>query len=252
MDMPGLEDLLQKVRDGKVSPGEAARRLRDLSVEDLGFARLDHGRGLRCGFPEVVFCQGKRPEEAAAIGERIYKKSGKVLLTRASEEVFRLLSARVPQAAWHERARCVTARSPGSPGQGEGLVAVLAAGTADLPVAEEARITAEMMDARVRTFYDVGVAGIHRLLGHMEDLRRARALVVAAGMEGALPSVVAGLVERPVLAVPTSVGYGASFGGLSALLAMLNTCAAGVAVVNIDNGFGAGFMAALINRNEAL
>ncbi len=251
MDMPGLEDLLKKVRDGKVSPGEAARRLRDLSVEDLGFARLDHGRGLRCGFPEVVFCQGKRPEEAAEIGGRIYGKSGKVLLTRATEEVFRLFRERVPGAAWHERARCVTARSPDFPKEEEGLVAVLAAGTADLPVAEEARITAEMMGARTRTFYDVGVAGLHRLLGHLEDLREARALVVAAGMEGALPSVVAGLVERPVLAVPTSVGYGASFGGLSALLAMLNTCAAGVAVVNIDNGFGAGFTAALINRNDA-
>ncbi len=249
MDLPGLEEMLRKVRDGALSPEEAARRLRDLSVEDMGFARLDHGRGLRCGFPEVVFCQGKRPEEAALLGERIFEKSGKVLLTRATREVFQLFQARVPEAAWHERARCVTARRPGLPAESTGMVAVLAAGTADLPVAEEARVTAEMMGARVRTFYDVGVAGIHRLLEHVKDLRGARALVVAAGMEGALPSVVAGLVDRPVLAVPTSVGYGASFGGLSALLAMLNSCAAGVAVVNIDNGFGAGFLAALINRN---
>ena len=248
MDMPGLEDLFRRVRDGEVSPEEAARRMKDLAVENMGFARLDHGRGLRCGFPEVVFCQGKRPEDAAAIGEKIFGKSGKVLFTRATEEVFRLFQARVPQAAWHERARCVTARKQGEPSEKAGLVAVLAAGTADLPVAEEARVTAEMMGARVQTFYDVGVAGIHRLLGLMDDLRRARALVVAAGMEGALPSVVAGLVDRPVLAVPTSIGYGAAFGGLSALLAMLNACAAGVAVVNIDNGFGAGFMAALINK----
>ncbi len=248
MDLPGLEDMLRRVREGTLSPEEAARRLKDLAVEDLGYARLDHSRGLRCGFPEVVFCQGKRPREAAAIGERIFRKSGKVLLTRATEEVYRLFREKVPQGVWHDRARCVTAAAPEASAPPTGLVAVLAAGTADLPVAEEAKVTAEMMGARVETFYDVGVAGIHRLLGKLEALRRAKALVVAAGMEGALPSVVAGLVDRPVVAVPTSVGYGASFGGVSALLSMLNSCAAGVAVVNIDNGFGAGFLAALINR----
>ena len=248
MDQTALEKMLQRVREGSLSPQEAARRLKDLAVEDLGYARVDHGRGLRCGFPEVVFCQGKVPAEAAAIGERIFRRSGKVLLTRADPEVFRLFAEKVPQARHHERARCVTARGEELEGGGTGLVAVLAAGTADLPVAEEARVTAEMMDAAVETFYDVGVAGLHRLLEHLDSLREARALVVAAGMEGALPSVVAGLVDRPVLAVPTSVGYGASFGGLSALLAMLNSCAAGVAVVNINNGFGAGFLAALINK----
>lgn len=248
VNSPRLRELLENVRGGRVSVDDALGSLRDLPYEDLGFAKLDHHRELREGFPEVVLGLGKSPEQVARIAERLSARSGRVLVTRATLEHAQAVQALVPDAVYHPTARAITVertvqeRRPG--------VMVLCAGTADQPIAEEAALTAEMMGNTVERHYDVGVAGIHRLLDRVDRLRQARALVVVAGMEGALPSVVAGLVSTPVIAVPTSIGYGASFGGLAALLGMLNACAAGVAVVNIDNGFGAGYMAALINRRE--
>ncbi len=253
MDIKSLENLLQSVRDGSIEVDEAVRMLRTLPFEDLGFARVDHHRPLRQGFPEVVFCQGKTPEQAAHIFERLARRSSVVLGTRATEEHFRHIRSLVPDAQWHPEARIVRLmrRSPDEAQEAQRpYVAVLSAGTSDIPVAEEAAITAETLGSPVRRAYDVGVAGLHRLLDCQEMITGARALVVVAGMEGALPSVVGGLVSRPVIAVPTSVGYGASFQGLAALLAMLNCCASGVAVVNIDNGFGAGYMAHLIANGE--
>jgi len=213
---------------------------------ELGFATVDHDRARRCGFPEVVFCQGKTPDDAATIAVEILTRADRVLLTRADAAHAKAVLARVPHARFHERARCITV-APSTHTASRGLVAVVAAGTADLPVADEAAVTLEIAGHRVERFTDVGVAGLHRLLAKVDAIRAANAIVAVAGMEGALPSVLAGLVDKPVIAVPTSVGYGASFGGLAALLAMLNSCAAGIAVVNIDNGFGAGYMAALIN-----
>lgn len=228
---------------------QALQSLRDLPYEALGFAELDHHRSLRTGFPEVVLGEGKTSEQVAAIAERLMEKSGQLLVTRVERECFEAVQARVPQAVYHAEARAITAR------QGEAAhvagVAVLCAGTADIPVAEEAAITAEMAGSAVDRYYDVGVAGLHRLLDKLPLLQQANALVVVAGMEGALPSVVAGLVAAPIIAVPTSIGYGASFRGLAPLLAMLNSCAPGVAVVNIDNGFGAGYLAGVINRLAA-
>ena len=250
MRRPELERLLRAVRGGRTSVAAAAAQLAaaaGATQQDLGFAVVDHDRGRRCGFPEVVYCPGKEPEHAAAIAAEIVARSDRLLMTRASDTVFAAVRARVPAARYQARARCITWRA--RPLRPIGRVAILAAGTADLPVAEEARVTAELMGARVVPHYDVGVAGLHRLLHRLPDIRRARALVVVAGMEGALASVVSGLVDRPVIGVPTSVGYGASFGGLAPLLTMLNSCAAGVAVVNIDNGFGAGYLAAMINRD---
>jgi NCAIR mutase (PurE)-related protein len=248
VDADALSDLLGAVRAGDTTIDEAVERLRTLPFEELGFATVDHHRALREGFPEVVLGLGKTPAQVAAIASRIADRSGRLLVTRATAEQAAAVIDVIPDARYQETARAVTVerrpavRSPG--------VAVVCAGTSDLPVAEEAAITAEMMGNAVERIADVGVAGIHRLLHHLPRLRAARVLVVVAGMEGALPSVVAGLVDTPVIAVPTSIGYGASFGGLAALLAMLNSCAAGVSVVNIDNGFGAGYMAALINRKE--
>ena len=215
-------------------------------TEDLGFARIDHDRAGRCGFPEVVLCEGKRADDAATIAAAVFARAGRVLCTRASGEHATAIVARIPGATWHELARCVTHET--APGVRHGLVAVVAAGTADLPVAEEAAVTAEALGCRVERHFDVGVAGIHRLLERIDSIRAARAVVVVAGMEGALPSVVAGLVDRPVFAVPTSVGYGVAQGGLVALGTMLASCVAGVSCVNIDNGFGAGYAAALVNR----
>jgi NCAIR mutase (PurE)-related protein len=227
---------------------EALERLRNLPYEDLGFASVDHHRALRKGFPEVVLGEGKSPGQVAAIAERLAARSDRLLITRADIEMYQAVKERVPAAAYHAVARAVTldrSKEPRRPG-----VAVCCAGTSDVPVAEEAAVTAELMGSVVDRMFDVGVAGLHRLLDKLERLRGAKALVVVAGMEGALPSVVAGLVAAPVIAVPTSVGYGASFRGLAPLLAMLNACAAGVAVVNIDNGFGAGYLAAVINRQS--
>ena len=246
MTRESLRALLQGVARGDVSPEEALARLEILPFEDLGFAKLDHHRTLRRGLPEVIYGEGKTPEQVAEIFARMVERNPVVLCTRAGPETAEAVSGRVPGARYHALARIIEYRR--EIGQSGGLVAVAAAGTSDLPVAEEAALVLEAFGSRVERIYDVGVAGIHRLLAHAETLRQANCVVAVAGMEGALPSVVAGLVDVPVIAVPTSVGYGASFRGLGALLAMLNACASGVSVVNIDNGFGAAYQAHLINR----
>ncbi|MBC7104607.1 MAG: nickel pincer cofactor biosynthesis protein LarB [Firmicutes bacterium] len=247
MDRDGLLRLLAAVRDRKLTVEEALEELRVLPYRDLGFAKVDHHRALRQGLPEVVFCQGKTPAQVAAIMCSLAERHANVLATRAAPEAFAAVRERLPAARYHEAARAITlCREPAPPDLGP--VTVITAGTADIPVAEEAAVTAGFLGCRVVRLYDVGVAGMHRLLDHREVLREGRVFVVAAGMDGALPSVVGGLVDRPVIAVPTSVGYGASFGGLAALLTMLNSCAPGVAVVNIDNGFGAAVLAASILR----
>lgn len=250
MDPEILKNLLQDVSDGRVTPAEAASRLATLPYEDLGFAKVDHHRALRRGFPEAIFGAGKTPEQVVAIVDRIAGRGQRVLVTRTTAEVHALVAAAHPHARWHEAARCVTVDS-GKPTPLAGCIAVLAAGTSDLPVAEEAAVVAQFHGATVERVYDVGVAGLHRLLDRTETFRRADVVLVVAGMEGALPSVVAGLVDSPVIAVPTSVGYGAAFHGLAALLAMLNSCASGVGVVNIDNGFGAAHLACLILRGRS-
>ena len=252
MDRESLRQLLDEVAAGELSPDEAFQRLKALPFEDLGFAHVDHHRGLRRGYPETIFCEGKTPEQTISIAERIAASGAFVLATRASEDVGAAIKSRFPSADYDAVARTVVIRPPGKPESAKkGLVVVLSAGTSDVPVAQEAVVTARAMGAEVDAIFDVGVAGIHRLLAHVDRLNQARAVVVVAGMEGALPSVVGGLVDVPVIAVPTSVGYGASFEGLSALLTMLNSCASGVLVVNIDNGYGAGYAAALINSRAA-
>jgi pyridinium-3,5-biscarboxylic acid mononucleotide synthase len=248
MDPKSLHDLLESVKSGQVSPEQAAEALKTLPFEDLGFAKVDHHRALRRGFPEAVFGAGKTPEQIAAIVDRIASHGQNVIVTRTTAEVHRHVRASQPAAGFHESARCLTVEVR-TVTTLPGRLAVVAAGTSDVPVAEEAAITASFYGATVDRIYDVGVAGLHRLLGRTETIRQAQVVIVAAGMEGALPSVVAGLVEAPVIAVPTSVGYGASFHGLAALLAMLNSCSSGVAVVNIDNGFGAGYLACQILRS---
>lgn len=246
-----LRSLLNRVRRGSVSPIEAARRIDGLPLERLEFATLDHQRGLRVGFPEVVFGLGKSPAQMVAIAKRLHARHGVVLLTRVEAPARAALRAEFPRAEIHERARVVVLRRRAKPPAGRGRVLVLCAGTADLPVAEEALITARALGSHAELIADVGVAGLHRLLRHRRRLRGARVLVVVAGLEGALPSVVGGLVDRPLIAVPTSIGYGSHFSGLAPLLAMLNSCAAGVTVVNVDNGFGAGYAAHLINSSHA-
>lgn len=245
-----LRELLLAFRRGEVTLEDVLARLRHLPYEDLGFAKLDHHRHLRQGFPEVVFGQGKTPEQIAAIVARLLEHSALALVTRTDEAAYAAVRRIAPEAVYHPQARMITIRR-GAPPEPEGLIAVVSAGTADIPVAEEAAVTAEALGNRVERFYDVGVAGLHRLLSFHERLRAARVIVCVAGMEGALPSVVGGLVGVPVIAVPTSVGYGAGQGGVAALLGMLNSCAANVVVVNIDNGFGAGFVASLINQPKA-
>ncbi|MGE0359623.1 MAG: nickel pincer cofactor biosynthesis protein LarB [Vicinamibacterales bacterium] len=246
-----IRALLEGVRDGSVTADAAEARLlaqlRGRPFEDLGFAKVDHHRAVRQGFPEVVLGLGKTPDQIAAIAARIAGRGVPLLVTRATPEAFDAVRAAVPGVTWHDTARAITLGRDAT--AGGGTIAVVSAGTSDLPVAEEAAVTAEVMGNEVVRIYDVGVAGIHRVLAERPRLEAARVIVVVAGMEGALPSVVAGMVPVPVIAVPTSVGYGASFGGLAALLGMLNSCANGVAVVNIDNGFGAGAMASLINRS---
>jgi NCAIR mutase (PurE)-related protein len=247
MEAQWLRDLLGEVQRGKVGVEDALARLRGFPYEDLGFARLDSHRSLRKGFPEVIFCPGKTTEQIVCIVERIRSREERVLAARASPEVAEAVQQAFPDAAYHTAAQMIVVGGA-IPQSGQGAVLVVSAGTADIPVADEAAVTAETLGSPVERLYDVGVAGIHRLFDNREQLFAANVLVVVAGMEGALVSVVAGLVNRPVIAVPTSVGYGASFGGLAALLAMLNSCSPGVAVVNIDNGFGAGYMAHLINQ----
>jgi len=248
VDREKVKALLEEVARGTLSPERALARLRDLPVEDLGFARVDHHRAIRRGFPEVILGEGKQPADVALLAERLAAGAGRVLVTRASRAVWDEVHRALPEAEYNATARTIVVRREPAASPHAGVL-VLSAGTADAPVAEEAAITAEIMDCAVERVYDVGVAGLHRLLDQWERLKRARVIVVVAGMEGALPSVVSGLVRVPVIGVPTSVGYGASFGGLAALLAMLNSCSAGVGVVNIDNGFAAGYLAALIARS---
>ncbi|MDP3182844.1 MAG: nickel pincer cofactor biosynthesis protein LarB [Desulfobaccales bacterium] len=250
MDIKVLEQLLAEVQAGRLSVEAALARLRTLPFEDLGFARVDHHRQLRQGFPEVVFAAGKSLDQVRGIVTALKQKSQHILVTRLSAEKAAALLSDFPEARYHPDSQVLTLSQGEVPDRGRGLIVVLSAGTSDIPVAEEAALTARLMGHRVETVYDVGVAGLHRLLAYQDLLAQATVFIVVAGMEGALPSVVGGLVDRPVIAVPTSVGYGASFGGLAALLAMLNSCATGVAVVNIDNGFGAGYLAALINRKD--
>src|ERR1700761_817281 len=238
---------MQAVQSGEVLPDDACDRLKDLPFEDLGYAKVDHHRSIRTGMPEVIYAAGKTADQVAGIFQSMLAAGGSVLATRATREQFQAVSEIEPRAIYHELSRCITLRQNPAPAR-PGLVAVVCAGTSDLPVAEEARVTAELMGNSVELIVDVGVAGLHRLLAQRARLQQANVLIVCAGMEGALPSVVGGLVAAPVIAVPTSVGYGASFGGLAALLGMLNSCSPNVSVVNIDNGFGAAYVAAMIVR----
>jgi NCAIR mutase (PurE)-related protein len=251
MNAETLKKLFDQVRRGKLSPDEAVDRLRHLPFEDLGFAKLDHHRALRQGMPEVIFAPGKTPAQVAGIFRRLAAHNGNVLATRATEDQYAAVAAAlvgpVPQPEYRPLARAIVLKRDRKK-HGKGVIVVVSAGTSDIPVAEEAVVTAELMGNHVQHIYDVGVAGIHRLLSHREALAKASVIVVCAGMEGALPSVVGGLVGVPVIAVPTSIGYGAAFEGLAALLGMMNSCASNVSVVNIDNGFGAGYVASLINR----
>jgi NCAIR mutase (PurE)-related protein len=245
------EDQIRKIlndhKSGALSSEEAMARLRELPFEDLGFANVDHHRSLRQGFPEVIFGVGKTPEQVARIVESMHKHDHNILVTRATPEHFERVKRIAPEAEFHAGARAIGIEKEKKI-YGKGTVLIVSAGTSDMPVAEEAVVTARLMGNHVEALYDVGVAGLHRLLDRRERLTKARVLIVVAGMEGALPSVVGGLVAVPVIAVPTSVGYGASFNGVAALLGMLNSCASNVTVVNIDNGFGAGVVASLINR----
>jgi pyridinium-3,5-biscarboxylic acid mononucleotide synthase len=250
MDPLDLKRLLEDVAERRVAPDEAARKLATLPYEDLGFAKIDHHRALRRGFPEVVFGAGKTPEQIVAIVGRIAERGQPVLVTRTTADVFETVRRAHPAARFETAARCLTLEG-GAPTSLDGRIAVVCAGTSDLPVAEEAAVTATFFGATVDRVYDAGVAGLHRLLENMGAIRQADVVIAVAGMEGALPSVVAGLVESPVIAVPTSVGYGASFGGLAALLGMLTACASGIGVVNIDNGFGAAQLAASILRTRS-
>jgi len=251
MTGPQLQDLLDRVRRGDLDPSAAAglilTALRAAPFEDLGFARVDTHRELRQGFPEVILGLGKTPAQIAGIAEKLVARGQALLITRADAQALEAVRARVPGVTYHETARAITL-TQGQVPEGKGTILIACAGTSDLPIAEEAAVTLELMGNRIDRLYDVGVAGLHRLLSEQVRLQAARVIVVVAGMEGALPSVVAGLVNVPVIAVPTSIGYGASFGGVAALLGMLNSCANGVSVVNIDNGFGAACMASLINH----
>jgi pyridinium-3,5-biscarboxylic acid mononucleotide synthase len=247
LNAESIRKLFEQVRNGKLTPDDAVARLRHMPFEDLGFAKVDHHRAMRNGMPEVILGEGKTPAQVAGIFARLAEHGGNILATRISEKQFAAVKKQVRAAQYRDLARAIVLqRDPTK--YGKGIVAVVSAGTSDIPVAEEAVVTAEVMGNEVEHFYDVGVAGIHRLLANREALTRARVVIVCAGMEGALPSVVGGLVGVPVIAVPTSVGYGASFKGMAALLGMLNSCASNVSVVNIDNGFGAGYVASLINR----
>jgi len=243
-----VEAILRDLKSGKTSVGEVMAALRDLPYEDLGYAKIDSHRDLRRGFPEVVLCLGKTPERIVEIVRRMSASHRLVLATRASKAVYSRVkkALKTKRVTYLEAARIIAVGTP--PASRRGSVVVVTAGTSDVPVAEEAAVTAELMGSKVTRLYDVGVAGVHRVLDRRDLLRKAKVIVVVAGMEGALPSVVAGLVEAPVIAVPTSVGYGASFDGMAALLGMMNSCAPGVAVVNIDNGFGAGYLASIMNR----
>lgn len=247
MDSDTLRDFLEQIRNGRIDIAEGISRLRDLYYVDLGCAKLDSHRELRVGYPEVIYCPGKTAEQLKTVVRAMAERNANVLATKAGEDAFAAVREVCPDAVYHRAAGMITVkrRKTAVP---ESYIAVVTAGTSDLPVAEEAAVTAEFFDNRVERIVDVGVAGIHRLFDNMETIRGARVIIVVAGMEGAFPSIIGGLVDKPVIAVPTSVGYGASFQGLSALLTMLNSCAGGVCVVNIDNGYGAGCIAGMINR----
>lgn len=248
MNQQKLELLLQHVKSGRVSIDKALAQLKSLPFEDMGHSKVDHHRSLRKGFPEVIWGEGKTADQILAIMKGLKQKGQNILITRLEEKKAKAIQKSFPKSRYYPLSNVLTFHTHPVKVEGKGTILVITAGTSDISVAEEAVITAEMMGNRVETLYDVGVAGIHRLLSQKKRLDEARVLIVVAGMEGALPSVVGGLVDKPVIAVPTSIGYGTSFGGIAALLAMLNSCASGVAVVNINNGFGAGYIASLINR----
>ena len=246
MNKKEIEKILQQFKSGQIEMEGVLEKLKHFPYDDLGFAKIDNQRHLRKGFPEVIFCQGKTLEQITKIAKRIKETKGKIVATRAASEVYKEIKKIIPEVTYFKEARIVAVEEKKK--VSSKFILVVSGGTADIPVAEEAAVIAELMGNRVERLYDVGVAGLHRLLTNSKKLLAANVLIVAAGMEGALPSVVGGLVDKPIIAVPTSIGYGASFQGLSALLTMLNSCAPGLAVVNIDNGFGAGYMASLINQ----
>lgn len=247
MNIPDLKELLEKVRTGTIGTEEALLKLKELPYSDLGYARIDNHREIRTGYPEIIFCAGKTVAQVTGIFRAMSERGTNIIGTRATEEMYLSIKETLPETIWYSEARIVSLqkREPQYP---ETYIAIVTAGTSDIPVAEEAAITAELLGNRVIRIYDAGVAGIHRLFDKLPEIRKSRVVIVIAGMEGALASVVGGLVDKPIIAVPTSIGYGASFGGLAALLAMLTTCSAGVSVVNIDNGFGAAFAASRINH----
>ncbi|MBP5473387.1 MAG: nickel pincer cofactor biosynthesis protein LarB [Bacteroidales bacterium] len=247
MNSKELEQILQDVKDGKKDIQDAVEQLKSLPYTDLGFAKIDHHRELRTGYPEIIYCAGKTIPQAKAIFSLMIEKENNIIGTRASREMFEEIKTIFPEAVYYEEARIISVKKKEMQIP-ESTIAVVTAGTSDIPIAEEAAVTAELLGNKVQRTYDVGVAGIHRLLDKIPDIRKCKVIIVIAGMEGALASVIGGLVDKPIIAVPTSVGYGANLHGLSALLAMLTSCSAGVTVVNIDNGFGAGFSASMINK----
>ncbi|MDR0714979.1 MAG: nickel pincer cofactor biosynthesis protein LarB [Bacteroidales bacterium] len=249
MTPESIRQILEAVRQGKQNVDAALEQLKDLPFSEMGFAKVDNHRQLRTGYPEVIFCSGKTLDQCEQIIGLMYAKNSNILATRASEELYSRVKSLYPETEYHPAARAVVIRRQAIP-QTKSYISIVTAGTADIPIAEEAAVTAELFGNRVERIFDVGVAGIHRLYSRLELIRGGRVIIAVAGMEGALPGVLGGLVDKPVIAVPTSVGYGANFSGLSALLTMLNSCAAGISVVNIDNGFGAGYLASLINRPE--
>lgn len=242
-----LEEILEKVYKKEISPKEAFDKLKDYPYQDLGFAKIDHHREVRKGFPEIIYGQGKTEGQILKIAQEICKRGNNLLVTRVEPRVYAKLKKKIPGCLYNSQGKIACLKQK-NPAPGKGKVVIITAGTSDIPVAEEAFVTCEILGNEVERIYDVGVAGLHRLFGEMEKIKKAKLIIAVAGMEGALPSVLAGLVKVPVIAVPTSIGYGASFQGISALLAMLNSCPGGIAVVNIDNGFGAGYLASLINH----
>lgn len=247
MDIKVIKKLFEDYKAGQISINDVLEKIRELPYKDIGFAKVDSHRKIRCGFPEVIFCMGKTPSQVVKIAEHIVAGGNDMLATRANREIYEAISRKFPDAVYNELAKTIAIRKTRKITQ-KGLILIVTAGTSDIPVAEEARVTAEIMGNNVKVLYDVGVAGIHRLMKNHVELMKANVIIVVAGMEGALASVVGGLVDCPVIGVPTSIGYGASFYGVAPLLSMLNSCASSVSVVNIDNGFGAGYVASLINR----
>lgn len=250
MDANNIKKLLTRVKKGDLTIENALQSFKELPYKDLGFAKVDTHRTIRCGFPEVIFCAGKTPEQVLKIASQIIKHGTDLLATRANDDIYKCVSQKFKNAIYNDKARTIVIKKSRSKKKKKGLILIVTAGTSDIPVAEEARETAEIMGNNVKVLYDAGVAGIHRLLSNKNDIMAAKVIIVVAGMEGALASVVGGMVDRPVIGVPTSIGYGTSFGGVTALLAMLNSCASNVTVVNIDNGFGAAYVASLINSTK--